>query len=332
MLVELPIVIWKCLLSHIYSAHQARSGSIIRCTTSSDIISDNRPIVYKDTLIIKHVLVLRQVCKYIRDTVLTPAMCQWVMANYRFDPSHDLIVAIPRPSRFIELMWSDTVDRANTTLRDDRCLWSALQWVRALSFTIASKDYDSLMMMIEEYRDLSWTVYLLDDVYDVYDVYDSFCIRVATDLELIGQRHTTLVISWALNPKVRSSLCLRNLAFYASNPNDPCCSVISGQYDILILDNCSFESKFKRAVNVSCKKLAVVGCCFLNQSVGIRYQYELVHWLVDQVKKQDRLVYICRNRFVRCTDPIKLKSDMLVADGCDLDKVVWISDNEGVVL
>lgn len=325
MLVELPIAIWKCLLSHIYSEHQARSGSVNRCDMSTDVTSQGHRIVQKDTLIIKHVLVLRQVCKYIRDTVLTPAMCQWVMSNYRFDPSHELIVAIPKPNRFIELMWNDTVDQANTTLRDDRCLWSALQWVRALSFTIASNDCIGLFMTLNEYRDLGWTVHLLDEDYG------SIGIKVATNLELIGQRHTKLAISWPICPLIKSNLCLRNLTFHACNPYNPS-SIISKRYDILILDNCTFADKFRRAVDVSCKKLAVVGCCFLNQSVGIKLRYDSAYWLVDQVKKQGRLVYICRNRFVRCAKPYKLKLDMLIANGYDLGKAVWISDNEGVVL
>ncbi|CAI2358703.1 Hypothetical protein MVR_LOCUS410 [uncultured virus] len=313
MLDKLPVVIWKRLLSHIYAAAQAESQ------------------VQDRSLVITCVLSLRQVCKYIKDKIITSAMCHWIMNNHRFNPSPKLIVAIPRHHGFIRLMWDATTNQANTSINDPTAYWSRLQWIRALSFTVAFDKMSDVFFVIENYHEFGWTVYLLDDVYDFSGIYNQGEFEIDHDLELIGLNDTKVDVERAIRSKIRCSLCVRNLYF---NQVSPLCPVfdhyIAEYYDTVIVDHCVFEQVHpNKCIDVNCNRLAVVNCKFKDSyDVPIRYKYSLMYPLINKPKKHDRLVYVCNNRFENCQGTVKVHLEQLVKLGYDVATMVCLANNE----
>lgn len=314
MLDKLPAVIWKRLLSHIYAAAQAESQ------------------VQDRSLVITCVLSLRQVCKYIKDKIITSAMCHWIMNNYRFDPSPKLIVAIPRHHGFIRLMYDATANQANTSIDDSTAYWSRLQWMRALSFTVAFGNKDNVFEVIENYHEFGWTLYLLDGVYDFSGIHYDQEFEIEHDLELIGLNDTRIDVEKVIRSKIKCGLCVRNLRFNEVLLGSPIFDhYIAGFYDTVIVDNCTFEAHPNKAIHVNCNRLAVANCRFKDgYDVSIDYRYPFTHLPTNIPKEHDRLVHVCNNRFENCEGTVKVHLKKLERAGYDVVAMVCLANNEAL--
>ena len=143
MLDQLPIFIWKPLLLLIYSNHRNSN------TDATSII----PIISS----------LRLTCKYIKDTILTPATCHYVLSHYQ--PPTDIIVAVPKTPGFISFRFDIATNHHEPILRDTLGRLTPLQWVRALTFDLKMNMLDALMSQSYKYPEFGWTIHVSADQY-----------------------------------------------------------------------------------------------------------------------------------------------------------------------
>ena len=310
MLHLLPVVIWKHILAHIYASSFIKSS----LDGSHDTILDN-PLINLD------ILSLRQTCKYIKTTILTPAVCEWVMSKYQYNPNYNLIVAIPRPHRFISLMLSESNQISSSSL-EANAYWSSLQWIIALSFTVALVDVGDVFFGITKHKSLSWTVYLPSGVHELDH------LSIVQDLELIGHGSTQLVLSNPWDTLKKHSLCLRNIQFSVEiSVRFRFSDYVSGHVNVLCIDRCTFaDLAYGFMIDVTCKKLVVTNCVFGKCYIGVKME-------CSKAKRQncnDVLIHICDNRFENCQEQMELNYERMIISGYDMERVMHVANNESV--
>ena len=307
MLHLLPVTIWKHLLCCIYASSFTKSSLVDSQDTSVD-----SPFINLD------ILALRQTCKYIKTTILSPTVCEWVMSKYQYNPNFNLVVAIPRPHRFISLMMSES-NQIDLSMYEANAHWSALQWIIALSFSVALVDVDLVFFEITKHKSLSWTVYLPSGVHELNH------LSIVQDLELIGRGDTRLVLSDPWYTLEKHSLCLRNIQFgIEMSTRFRFGDYVSGHVDVLCIERCSFDDlSYGVAIDVTCRKLAVVDCVFGKCQMGVRME-------CSKRLGDGAMIRIRGNRFRDCEEHMELNLDRMIAAGCDMKKAVCVADNESI--
>ena len=243
------------------------------------------------------------------------------MSKYQYNPNYNLIVAIPRPHRFISLMLSESNQISSSSL-EANAYWSSLQWIIALSFTVALVDISDVFFGITKHKSLSWTVYLPNGVHELDH------LNIVQDLELIGHDDTKLVLSNSWDTLEKHSLCLRNIQFSVEiSVRFRFSDYVSGHVDVLCIDRCVFaDLAYGFMIDVTCKKLVVTNCVFGKCYIGVKMECSKAKRLI----RDDVLVRICGNRFRDCEEQMELNLDAMIATGYDVERAVCLDDNENV--
>lgn len=357
MLDKLPLFLWKLLLPRIYAIYRSQFWykPMIRplddfdiTGNSQDTTSDDEseqvvpiPNIYNcndgnhKTMQLSNTITaftaLRQTCKYMRDVVLSPKMCEYVLANYQLDPASNFIVVVPRPPKFIKTHWSKHIDHREVAEE-----FTPVQWIRALTFDIKELTMNYALHAIDVHaeqwdpysdnNDLSWSVHLTDGVHEFSE------LTTNQDVEFIGLTNTQfkIICSVVVDYHEYPSVCLRNLN--VSGPLERYLFHtyhIGGKFNHIIIDNCTFKgSSQSEMLNVNCEKFAVTNCKF-------KECYRAINLTMDgkassvsfQDNDQGVMAYICNNQFDKCLMPMTLALQFDLINQDEMHESVCILGN-----
>ena len=324
MLDKLPLFVWKILLPSIYAIHREQ---VLYIHNPNE--HNYNGIHMSNT--ITAITALRQTCKYMRDVVLSPKMCKCVLTGYQLNPNSNLIVAIPRPPRFIKMHWDKHIDHRKVTKG-----FTPLYWIRAMAFDIKRLTINEIMLAINncnttwDYRDreFGWTIHLTNTIHEINK------LVIDQDVELIGLPNTQLEIVQSITSSHRylSSMVLRNLDILGTGYiNDT--AYVRYEYDHVILDHCTFKGLRRHdMLEIKCKKFAVTNCKFNECRRAIKFK---MHSNIDgnfsdviqEKSKQGTLGLICNNRFDSCVIAMNLAIEYCLVDQDGMSKAVRIFGN-----
>lgn len=277
MLDKLPSLIWKIILPYIYADHRAQVWAQVKkpiaidhhdsdqessdefydsseeCATSN-IFDDKEDDFRGKHEVIKVVTSLRQTCKYMREVILTPAMCEYVLTSYQLSINSNYIVAVPKPPKFIQAYWNSRIDHHDIP----KSFAKSLHWIRALTFDVKRITIDEVLGDIRsymrsnhhdhDYNEFGWTIFLTNTALE----FDR--IRLDQSIELVGFPDTRLGITYTLDSDHRNppSMRIRDLTVICMTEHHPNNMYYLGHnYDHLMIENCTFKGTCKESLVVS---------------------------------------------------------------------------------
>ncbi|CAI2358320.1 Hypothetical protein MVR_LOCUS25 [uncultured virus] len=327
MLDKLPLFVWKIVLPYIYADHRAQfwyePNQVAPVGISGkDNIYDDDGTIEDDrewATTMPLATALRRTCKHMRDVVLTPAMCEYVLSSYKLGVDSKYIVAVPKPLGFIKTQWDLDIGIRYASHEEVLKQLTPLQWIRALSLDMKALSIDDVLLYVDDYKELGWTIHLTNTTQDLSH------FALYQDIELIGMPDTQINMTYTFKSDgtAKSSMCWRNLQVTGLHHSTLPFYFISGRYNHLIIDNCKFDGLPNASVlDVSCRKISVTNCTFTNCNTGIKVKMD-----ASDDDDQGKRVNICDNHFDKCKTAMQLAIDYCLIGHDDLGETACVSGN-----
>lgn len=316
---KLPLPVWKLILSRIYT--------LCREQFWCDLQPSNTITAFT---------ALRQTCKYMRDSILIPEVCEFILNTYQLHPDDDVIVAIPRPYRFVKAYWDKHVNQ-RINHDDHKENFRPLQWIRALTFDVKEYSINKVLELAKKNskspnytmdREFGWTIHLTNTTHVIKG------LKLDQNVEFIGLPNTLLEIIKPIKSQSNfiTNLILRNLSVFGAYHTH--WGTIEYHYDHVIIDNCTFKATSDTdLLCISSKKLSITNCKFSDCCRAIKYHCPAISdWTfyeaVMEVTKSITHVIICNNHFDRCMLAINLMVEYRVFEQDEMEKIAIVSGNE----
>lgn len=326
MLDKLPLFVWKIILPYIYADHRAQIWYEPNQVAPIGI-SDKNNIYDYEYLVgddrewattTSFAIALRRTCKYLKNQVLTPMMCEYVLSSYKLGINSKFIVLVPKPLGYIKTSWNLDIGKRYVNQEEVIKQLTPLQWIRALTLDVKLRELVDAVCEIDKYKEFCWSIHLSNMTHD----FDG--LTLDQDLELIGLPNTQLELTqdFSTHRIGRASMCLRNLHVIGIPWHQSPSQYMHGDYDYLIIDNCKFDGSLQiDMLNVNCNKISVTNCTFTNCNTGIKFKMDASD------DDQGKHVNICDNRFDKCKTSMQLTIDYCLIGHDDLGETACVSGN-----